>query len=56
MDNFIASFPHHYLNVAKDTYPLAMALKMSLKPLALNCTLNHTMMPLVIAALKVLYL
>jgi len=55
-DDEYKAFRRHYLNVAKHHYPLAMAVKMSLKPLALNRTLSHTMIPLVIAALKVLYL
>lgn len=55
-DDEYKAFRRHYLNVAKHTYPLAMAVKMSLKPLGLNRTLSHTMIPLAIAALKVLYL
>jgi hypothetical protein len=55
-DEEYKAFRRHYLTVAKHHYPLAMAVKMSLKPLALNRMLGHTMMPLVIAALKVLYL
>lgn len=55
-DDEYKSFRRHYLNVAKHDYPLAMAVKMSLKPLALNRTLSHALIPSVIAALKVLYL
>jgi hypothetical protein len=46
----------HYLKAAKHCYPLAMAVKMSLKPMGLNRALSHTIVPLVIAALKALYL
>jgi hypothetical protein len=55
-DDEYEAFRRHYLNIAKHDYPLAMAVKMSLKPLALNRTLSHTTVPLVIAALKVFYL
>jgi hypothetical protein len=55
-DDDYKAFRRHYLTVAKHDYPLAMAVKMSLKPLALNRTLSHTLIPLVITALKVLYL
>jgi hypothetical protein len=55
-DDEYKAFRRHYLNVAKHYYPLATAVKMSLKPVALNRALRHTVIPLVIEALKVLYL
>ena len=55
-DDDYKAFRRHYLNVAKHDYPLAMAVKMSLKPLALNRAFSHALKPLVIATLKALYL
>jgi hypothetical protein len=55
-DDEYKAFRSHYLKAAKHYYPVAMAVKMTLKPLALNRALSHSLIPLIIAAVKALYL